>query len=267
MHDSVRAMTDSARAMSTEDALAELRDLEANGQILLEGVPTLDRVSLDGWDPFTQQKQNGNVAGVLIRYLPSGSRAGQPFGGSAPDRMDPRNALALVRFCEWLGANHGVTELYHLGMTDESIDKRTGLPRNECHGQGRAVDFCGVKIVFEDGSETVRTVWDDWGTVHTALTPDGHWPPGTGRDTSYRLDADDAPDPDARDFFRSVYEFIATQWQDRTNTPDPENTLSEIGGGSFIMHPDHRDSFPNGKSGREAHRNHIHMQIGVTGTA
>jgi hypothetical protein len=258
-------MTDSARAMSTEDALAELRDLEANGQILIEGAATTDRVSLDGWDPFNQQKQNGNVAGVVIRYLPSGSSSGHPNGGSAPDRMDPRNALALVRFCEWLSANHGVTELYHLGIVTE-VDQH-GNPRTDCHGQGRAVDFVGVKIAFEDGTEIVRTVLDDWGTVSTALTPGGTWPDGTGRDTSFRLDAADAPDPGARDFFRSAYEFIATQWQDRTDDPDPEDTPSAIGERSFIMHPDHPATAPGTPHGREAHRNHIHMQIGVTGTA
>ena len=258
-------MTDSARAMSKDDALDELRAMQANGQILLEGEPTTDRVSLDGWDPFAQEKQNGNVAGVVIRYLPSGSASGQPAGGSAPDRLDPRNALALVRFCEWLGANHGVTELYHLGINTE-VDQH-GNPRTDCHGQGRAVDFVGVKLVTGDGSEIVRTVLDDWGTVRTSLTPDGAWPPDTASAVGYRLDAEDAPDTDARDFFRQVYEFIASQWQDRTDTPDPEDTPTGIGERSFIMHPDHPATAPGRPNGREAHRNHIHMQIGVTGTA
>jgi hypothetical protein len=258
-------MTDSARAMSQDEALNELFELQASGQILLEGEPTTDRVSLDGWNPFAQEKQNGNVAGVVIRYLPGGSASNHPLGGSAPDRMDPRNALALVRFCEWLAANHGVTELYHLGMTTE-VD-RHGNPRTDCHGQGRAIDFAGVRIVTADGGEIVRTVLNDWGTVHTSLTPNGAWPPGTGSAVGYRLDAEDAPDPDARDFFRQVYEFVASQWQDRTATPDPEDTATAIGERSFIMHPDHPATAPGKSHGREAHHDHIHMQIGVTGTA
>lgn len=258
-------MSDSARAMSKDDALAELHQLEANGLILLEGVPTPDRVSLDGWDPVAQAKQNGNVAGVVVRYLSSGSAAGVPSGGSAPDRLDARNALALVRFCEWLSTNHGVTELYHLGITTE-LDQH-GQPRTDCHGQGRAVDFVGVKIVTGDGSEVIRTVLDDWGTASTSLTPGGSWPDGTGSAVSYRLDAEDAPDPDARDLFRSIYAFIASQWQDRTDTPDPEEFPTAIGERSFIMHPDHPATSPGRPNGREAHRNHIHMQIGVTGTA
>jgi hypothetical protein len=258
-------MSDAARAMSTDDALQELRQLEADGLILLEGAASAERVSLDGWDPVAQEKQDGNVAGVVVRFLSSGSATGSPAGGNAPDRLDPRNALAIVRLCQWLNTNHGATELYHLGMTVE-VDNN-GNPRTDCHGQGRAVDFVGVKTVAEDGTEIIRTVFDDWGTARTSLTPDGNWPAGTGSAVSYRLDAPDAENSDARDFFRAVYEFIASQWQDRTTTADPADTPTAIGERSFIMHPDHPSTAPGKPNGREAHRNHIHMQIGVTGTA
>lgn len=260
-------MSDAARAMSREDAFAELRQLESDGVILLEGVASEREVSLDGWDPVEQTKQDGNVGGVVVRYLASGTKtAFAPSGGAAPDRLDPRNAVALVRLCQWLNGTHGVTELYHLGISGGGVDA-AGKPRTDCHGQGRAVDFVGVSgISPDDGSEFTLTVFDDWGTAQTGLTPDGSWPPDTGGNTSFRLDDPDA-DPVARDFFQSLYDFIASQWQDRTNTPDPADTPSVIGEGSFIMHPDHPTSAPGTPHGREAHRNHVHMQIGVTGTA
>ena len=99
----------------------------------------------------------------------------------------------------------------------------------------------------------------------TSATPGGDWPHGTGSTVSYRLDDADA-DEWTRDFFRSLYEFVSSLWQDRTNTPDEEDTPSAIGERSFIMHPDHPSDapFPHGRS---AHRNHLHVQIGVTGTA
>jgi hypothetical protein len=55
---------------------------------------------------------------------------------------------------------------------------------------------------------------------------------------SYRLDDPDA-DAWAREFFRSLYEFAAGEWQDQTDTADEAGTPSGIGERSFIMHPDH----------------------------
>lgn len=256
-------MSDPARAMSKEDAFAELLDLQSSDVIRLEGFGSPAGVSLDGWDGT--QLAAGNVAGVVVRYLDSGTATfGQPSAPAAPDRLDPRNALALVRLCQWLSETYNVVELYHLGISGGGVD-RQGRPRTDCHGQGRAVDFVGVKGVAEDGEEWILTVNDDWGTVSTAATPGGQWPAGTGSATSYRLD-DEAADPFVRDFWRALYEFAATEWQDRSNGPDGLDTPTAIGERSFVMHPDHPATAPGTAHGREAHRNHLHMQIGVTGT-
>jgi hypothetical protein len=123
-----------------------------------------------------------------------------------------------------------------------------------------------VKGASKEGTEFVLTVNDNWGTISTALTPGGNWPPGTGSNVSYRLD-DPATDPFASRFFRDLYRFIASEWQDRSDRPDPAETETTIGERSFIMHPDHPATAPGTTHGREAHKNHIHMQIGVTGTA
>lgn len=252
-----------ARAMSTEAARAELQSLMDSGLILLaDSAAMAGKVDLDGLVPSSGgQKQDGNVAGVVVRYLPSGSKnVGSPAGPNAPDRLDPRNALALVRLCQWLNQTYGVTELYHLGIDGDGSGVRT-----DCHGQGRAVDFVGVKGTF-NGSEFVLTVNDDWGTVDTPSTPGGVWQPVGTSATHFRLD--DAPGHEfERDFFRSVYNFIATQWQDHSPNPDGPAEPSAIGTGTFMMNPDHPTSAVGTKNGREAHVNHIHMQIGVTGTA
>jgi hypothetical protein len=247
-----------ARAMSVEQARAELQAAMDAGEILWADSALPGRVDLDGLVPFSGgQKANGMVAGVVIRYNP-----GTPQGGNAPDRLDPRNALALVRFCRWLSQTWGVTELHHLG-----IDGSAPSDRNDCHGQGRAVDWSGVAGT-KDGAAYTLSVLKDWGTVSTPSTPGGTWQPTGTNQVHFRLD--DAPGSEfARDFFRSAYNFIAGQWQDHSANPDGPADPSVIGKGSFIMNPDHPSSnpAPGAKNGREAHANHLHMQIGVTGTA
>jgi hypothetical protein len=248
--------------MSVEQARAELQSLMDAAVILFaDSTQMAGKVDLDGLDPNSGQKQDGNVAGVVVRYLPSGSKnVGQPAHPNAPDRLDPRNALALIRLCQWLNQGFGVTELYHLGIDGDGSGART-----DCHGQGRAIDFCGVKGV-RNGLEFVVTVNDDWGTVDTPSTPGGVWQPLKTNQTHFRLD--DAPGHEfERDFFRATYDFITSQWQDHSSGPDGPSDPSTIGTGTFIMNPDHPTSDPGTPHGREAHVNHIHMQIGVTGTA
>lgn len=250
-----------ARAMSTDEAFAELDRLMAEGLIKHARSGMAGKIDLDGLDPSTGQPHDGNVAGVVIRYLPTGSRlSGEPSGANAPDRLDPRNALSIVRLCRWLHDNFGVTEMYHLGIDGDGSGQRT-----DCHGQGRAVDWVGVNG-SRDGTEFVLTVLDDWGTVDTPPTPGGIWQPVGTNATHFRLD--DAPGREfERDFFRALYQFIGSQWQDHSSGPDGPGEVSAIGTGTFIMHPDHPTSKPGTKNGREAHNNHFHMQIGVTGTA
>lgn len=238
-----------ARAMSKQEAFDELLQLVDSGVIKLEGQSDANHVNLDGLDPNTGAAQAGNVAGVIIRF---GANA------TAPDFVDPRNALALVRFCQFLSSQFDVTDLFHLGIGGDASGART-----DCHGQGRAVDFAGVARRRGDGSDFELSVLNHWGTVSTALTPGGNWPPGTGAGVSYRLQGQGTL---AEDLFRRVYEFIANEWQDRSTGPDPEGPPTSIGMGSFIMHPDHPTSAPGTPHGREAHKNHIHMQIGKTET-
>ncbi len=196
--------------------------------------------------------------GVIVRYWGSGLKAGAPpSGGNAPDGLDPRAAVALIRMCQWLKANWGVTELYHAGINGSTT-------RVDCHGQGRAVDFVGVKGTH-DGADYVLTVFDDWGRVTTPSTPGGTWTPaGTGT-THFRLnDVNDRAL--ARGFFQAFYDFVAGEYQDKSSTADPRTTPTHIGDHSFIMNPDHPTSKPGTPNGREAHQGHVHVQIGVTGT-
>jgi hypothetical protein len=237
-----------ARAMSKAEAFAELQALVDDGTLLFEGQSDEHHVNLDGLNPYTGEKEAGNVAGVIVRYGES---------PSAPDYLDPRNALALVRLCQYVSDEFGVTDLFHLGISGDASGGRT-----DCHGQGRAVDFAGAARRAGDDGDFHLTVLNDWGTASTVYTPGGHWPVGTGSAVTYRLDGEGTF---AETFFRSVYDFIAGQWQDHSADPDGEDVSTSIGEGSFIMNPDHPTSAPGTPNGREAHANHLHMQIGKTG--
>lgn len=92
-------------------------------------------------------------------------------------------------------------------------------------------------------------------------------------DHSAKLDLREASITRARNFFSSMYRFIADDYQDlNQNTsqgpfaagPPVVNPISAIGSGGSIMNPDHATSMPFGSGGREAHQSHLHFQIGVT---
>ncbi|MEU8992871.1 hypothetical protein AB0C98_41925 [Streptomyces sp. NPDC048558] len=254
------------RNISKQDALEVLDGFVNENLIRLEPATVPGRVNLDGWNPSTQWAEDGNVAGVVVRYWPTGRKGteSQIKPGVAPDRLDPRNAMAFVLMCQMLNTAWGITELYHAGI---SGDPPGG--RNDCHGQGRAVDFVGARGEI-DGSEVYFTVFDNWGKINVPglTTANGDWPAGTGTNTSYRLLDEAAPDTPAWQFFLELYNFAATNYQDRMDGPEDTSNPTEIGNQSrFIMHPDHPKSAPGTPNGREAHKEHMHMQIGVTGTA
>ncbi len=251
-------MSEPARAMSKEHAFAELERLAEDDLIRFDGPASPALVGFAGFDPPSGRPLPGSLAGVVIRHGDT---------PATPQHLDPRNALALVRFCRFLSANFGVTQLHTLGINGR------GTHSDDCHGQGRAVDLAGVTMPVGDVSRRI-TVAAHWGTVETAVTPGGTWPRGTGSRVRYRLDEPDASplgDPDGdlfvADFFRSVYDFAAGEWQDCSDSPDPATAISGIGDPSFILHPDHPDDHPlPATTGRAAHIDHIHFQIGKSGT-
>jgi len=257
-----------ARNYSVDEARDILNTYVTNRLIALEAESLPGRVNLDGFNAVTGQREAGNVGGVVIRYWGNSTKGteGAIQPGAAPGHLDPRNALALVNLCQYLHANWGITELYHIG-----IDGSDPSVRNDCHGQGRAVDFSGVRGIHPvNGDEVYLTVWNDWGKVYVPgiTTSNGDWPDGTGSNTDFRLDHEGAPDGYGRNFFRDLYNYIAIEWQDRTFGPEDGSNPTTIGRTSrVIMHPDHPATAPGTKNGREAHKSHIHFQIGPTGPA
>ncbi len=155
--------------------------------------------------------------------------------------------VALWRLASELKKDWGVTTIYSGGIGIGRDDKP-----GDCHNSGRCIDFFGA-----DTSKGNFRVERDWGNQLFVRPDKVHartWVGYKGHQFSYRLENLVHPpgNTDARDFFRWVYEFAQRECRDIKPGP------SDIGGGSFIIHPDHPDPI------REHHRNHIHFQLGAT---
>ena len=229
-------MTKPARTLSKGDAFAELQMLVDEGLIAFEGHSDENHVNLGGLNPVTGAMEAGNVAGVVVR---------RGEAAAAPAFLDPRNALALVRLCQYLSNRFGATDLFHVGISGDASGGRV-----DCHGQGRAVDFTGAARRVGDDTDFHLTVLSDWGSV-TPSTPSTQ---STQSTMGYRLDGAGTL---AEAFFRGVYQFAAGQWQDRSQDPDGQDVPTSIGDGGFILTPDHPTTAPT---------NHLHLQIGKSGT-
>jgi hypothetical protein len=220
----------------------------------------------DGGEPLPApgQAKVGPIAGhvgfVVNEFVKRKMTREQLKQKSVPSlQLDPRSAVALYRTANWVHDAYGCTEIHHAGVNG-------ALPkvRNDCHGQGRALDFAGVTC-RKFGKDYEFFVYHDWGRakVPTPGKAPDDWPNKSGVST-YRL-ADKLEDeqPSAARFFWDFFKYLATQW--RPGPTELPRSFSQKLAGGFIMHPDHYVSAPGGSSGREKHKNHIHVQIGETG--
>lgn len=156
-------------------------------------------------------------------------------------------AVVLWRMATMLKKDWGAKIIYAGGI---GIGGDANL--NDCHNQGRCVDFFGADTDFGN-----FRVYKDWG-LRNFIRPDkkvgNTWLGYTGNTFYYRLRHLPSPSPNdaAAEFFEAIYQFAQQQCRDMGGTP------TTIGQPSYIMHPDHPD--PK----REAHQNHVHFQLGAT---
>ena len=170
--------------------------------------------------------------------------SGNDAGAVLIDNLDQRMLVALYRLTRWLNASEpAVNVVRHLGIGHGSG------PSNDCHNQGRALDFFGLDGQSL-GAPFGRRVLPDWGArPNIAGTP---------------LRLDPSADRLAHDLFLTTVRFgrfececngigSANRW--------PPKEIGDVGG--FVIHPDYVDT-PTGQPLRPAHQNHVHMQIGPT---
>jgi hypothetical protein len=231
-------MVSAARDLTLDQAREVMGYLIDNGKLALSQTQT----PYSGpWNAITSPAPSTHVA---VRPPSLDGIVYENVAGAAAfiDNVDQRMVVALYRLARWLNASEPTLEkIMHLGIGHGSG------PANDCHNQGRALDFAGV-IGTSQGVAFSKRILADWGNR-----------PANG--TALRLDP--TVDPVAYQQFLTAYRFgtfececngigAANRW--------PPKIIGDSGG--FVIQPDYVDV--PGQTLRPAHQNHIHMQIGPT---
>ncbi|MEU8580238.1 peptidoglycan-binding domain-containing protein [Streptomyces abikoensis] len=252
------------RDHSKDSALIEAVQHADLGRISLKPAPTTaPDGSIQMPDAHAKFTIPSTVAGVEFKVTQGGDKRLPSYHPVSTELagLDIRHVVGLVRLALHLSSTWGVTEVHHAGIGDPS--------RNDCHGNGRAIDFVGV-VGSRLGAPFHLTVFNDWKNHSVPDLDDPakprrpDWPPVTRR-LEFRLLSLPGVDPLARDFFADLYAWVAGEYQDMTDGPRQIDPPSAIGKASRIMTPDHPTSAPGERNGREAHHSHMHWQVGPTG--
>ena len=228
------------RKMTRQQALEILVSLHESGEVTLKSPPRYDpknRCRVTSPQAADKVELEPTIAGVQFVYWKCGLKTNptcrewnkdkkdyveSPPSVVALNRLNVRNAVALHRMASLLKARFGATTLYHVG-----VGSGQG-PSNDCHNDGRALDFVGIKTT--DG--TIYTVYDDWTKQ--------------GKKGKFRLLGTGSV---AESLFSALYDEGKKNWNDR-------NPPSQIGESSEILHPDH----PN-PTFSTMHSAHMHFDL------
>ncbi|WP_456845222.1 hemopexin repeat-containing protein [Cellulomonas sp. P5_C6] len=234
------AMLTAARDLTLPEANTVMGYLIQAGKVALRAAST----------PYSGDWQTGiatpqPATHVVVQPTTLGGIAYQYVGGAQTliDNVDQRMLVALYRLTRWLNSSPpDVSAILHMG-----IGHGSGTP-NDCHNQGRALDFGGVQGTL-DGVAFDKRVLADW----------GNRPVVAG--SAERLDP--AVDALANLLFRTALCFATFECECNGIGPAnkwPRTRIGDLGG--YVIHPDYVDG-PGGTL-RSHHQDHIHMQVGKT---
>ncbi|ROQ33464.1 hemopexin [Streptomyces sp. PanSC19] len=163
------------------------------------------------------------------------------------DNLDQSMLIALYRLTRWIDSSApDVTELLHLGIG------HGGPNLKDCHNQGRALDLSGF-AGQSDGAAFTRSVKKDWGNLPR--------PPGV------KVRISPATDALGYGLFTTAFRFATFECEATAIGPANKWPMPELGGTGFVIYPDYAPDAPAGSANaalRQAHQDHVHMQVGVT---
>ncbi|MFJ3900102.1 hemopexin repeat-containing protein [Streptomyces sp. NPDC090025] len=155
------------------------------------------------------------------------------------DNLDQRMLIVLHRLTRWINASKpDVAELLHLGIGHGGGDPK------DCHNQGRAIDLSGISGTV-DGTAFARSVQQHWGDLP--------------RPAGVKVRISASADALGYGLFTTVFRFGTYECEATAIGPQNRWPMPELGGGGFVIYPDHKDP-----ALAAAHQNHFHLQVGVT---
>jgi hypothetical protein len=233
-------MIRAARDLTLDQAREVMGYLIDNGKLALSATQT----RYNG--PWTAITSPATSTHVVIRPPSLDGITYENVAGAAPviDNLDQRMLVALYRLTRWLSASEPtVRKILHLGIGHGSG------PPNDCHNQGRALDFAGV-VGTSGGTAFTKMILADWGN----LPPNPSGGP---------LRLNSGTDPLAYQLFLTAFRFGTFECECNgigAGNRWPAKNIGDAGG--FVIHPDYVEVPPQVL--RPAHQNHIHMQVGPT---
>ncbi|WP_219835385.1 hemopexin repeat-containing protein [Paenibacillus sp. R14(2021)] len=232
-----------ARELTVEQANKAMGYLIQNGKLSLKATQTPYNGDWSTNIQSPRPTQRVAVSPATINHIDLINE--NNVGVAVIDNVDQRMLVCLYRLTRWVNASQpDISAIRHLGIG------HGGQNPNDCHNQGRAMDFSGLEGTFMEVAFN-RQIARDWGNKPEI--------PGKA------LRLDPAVDPLAHELFLKVFNFASFECEN--NGIGAANTWSgkaigDIGG--FVIHPDYVDDPHSVKKLRAAHFDHIHMQIGPT---
>lgn len=217
---------------------------EVMGYLIDNGKLSLSATQTPYSGPWTAITSPSPSARVVIKPPAINNVVYQNDAGPAPliDNVDQRMVVALYRLTRWLNSSEPTVDM----IKHKGIGHGAGPP-NDCHNQGRALDFSGTVGSSLDAAFT-KDILNNWGNLAASGTP---------------LRLNPLTDPLAYALFLKSFRFGTFECECNgigTANKWPPKNIGDAGG--FVIHPDYVDVPPQVL--RPAHQNHIHMQVGPT---
>ncbi|MGA5171014.1 MULTISPECIES: hemopexin repeat-containing protein [Streptomyces] len=222
-----------ARLLTAAQANGLTADLLRRGKLTLKSPPFVDSPA-----GVVSPKPDQRIAVKPARI--DGIRYTNEIAPSADvmDNIDQRMLIALYRLTRWLNASApDIAEVLHLGIGHGSG------PPNDCHNQGRALDFSGLRGKVA-GTSFHRSVQTHWGSL-----PNG---------PSVRISP--SVDPLTFSLFSTAFRYATFECEANGIGVGNKWPMPDLGDSGFVIYPD----YGGDPQLRAAHQNHIHMQVGRT---